>query len=60
LLTGEALALDALGSLTDEVIWLQNVVIQKSELIISGLVDGNKKLMEEIGDLEREPGVEVK
>ena len=54
------MALDALGSLTDEVIWLQNVVIQKSELIISGLVDGNKKLMEEIGDLEREPGVEVK
>jgi len=42
LLTGEALVLDALGALADKVIWLQKVVDQYGELIISGLVDGRR------------------
>ena len=47
--------LDALVALTDKVIWLQKVVMQHGELIISSLVDGKKRLMEEVGDWELEP-----
>jgi len=44
--------LDTLGVLTEEVIWLQGVVEQQSELITSRLVKGDKEVTEEIGDLE--------
>jgi len=55
LLTGEALVLDTLGVLMDEVIWLWMVVNQHGKLIISSLRDGKKGSMEEVGDQEQEP-----
>ena len=50
-LTKEALVLDALVALTDEVIQLRKVVMQQGKLIISSLVDGKKELMGEVGGL---------
>ena len=51
--------LDMLGALTEEVIWLQKVVMQQSQLIISSLVKGDKESMEKLGDPEWETGSEV-
>ena len=50
--------LDALGTLTDEVIQLWKVVMQQGKLIISSLVDGKKESMEEVGDMEWKLGME--
>jgi len=54
-LSREALVLDALAGLMDEVLWLQKVVNQHCVLIISNLVDGLKEMMEEVGNPQWEP-----
>jgi len=53
-LSGEALVLDALVGLTDEILWLQKLVNQHGELIISRLVDVPKGSMEDVGNWVQE------
>ena len=53
-LSGEALVLDTLVGLMDEVLWLRKEVNQHGTLIISGLMDVPKGSLEEVGNWEQE------
>jgi len=53
-LSREALVLDTLVGLMDEVLWLQMEVHQHGKLIISGFVDAPKGLREEVENQQQE------